>query len=165
MTKRGEPKFFQTEAFKKLYETWITGKRAKIIEKGKEKTKILPSKLSRAGFEDIENPNGSLKVKNKRTQGYLQQEDLQRISSALMGYVSRPAGSLEVYEKKILELHSQGVYRKDIMRITKKSHSTVWKVIKKHLPLALGLYAKDEMLKDVEIIGPEGNRNESLSET
>lgn len=118
-----DPKFYQTEAFKKLNAQWA-------------------SKLAKKGFSDIENKNGSLKVKNIRTQAYQQQETVSRISSALSAYVE--VAQIRPLERKILELHSQGVYRKNIIKITKRSHQTIWKCIKRHTPIALGLYAKEE---------------------
>ena len=123
--KRG-PKFFQTQEFKELNQAWN-------------------EKLKRSGFDDIENPNGSLKVKNRRTQGFQQQETLARISSALCSYIENRTIQITDIEKKILELHSLGTYRKDIIKITGRSHTTVWRVIRKHLPIALGIYSKDEM--------------------
>ncbi len=141
MTKRGEGKFFQTEEFKNLYATWVTGKTEKIIVHGKVALKKKPSKLAESGFEDIERPIGSLKTKNIRTQNYLQQEDLQRISSALRYYVEN--APLHPLERTILELHAEGLYRKHIMERTQRSHQTVWRTIRKHLPIALGIYARE----------------------
>lgn len=129
MAKGKEPKFYQTPEFKKLNQLWITGKE---------------SKLKQSGFEDIEYPNGALKVKNKRTQAYLQQDVISMISSALCSYVENPEADITADEKHILELHSRGIYLKEIIRITGRAHQTIRRIIKKHTPLALGLYAKNE---------------------
>ena len=122
-------KFYQTKEFKKLYEKWVTGKN---------------SKLKKAGFFDAERPNGSLKVKNPRTQAFQQRETIARISSALTAYIENPSIRIRPLERKILDLYSQGVYRKKIIEVTGKSYQTVWKIQKKHIPIALGLYAQEE---------------------
>lgn len=143
MARRREPKFFQTEEFKNLQEIWVTGKRSKVIQKGKISIKVIPSRLSQAGFEDIETSTGSLKFKNKRTQGFEQQETVSLISSALCSYIDDPRVKLRPTEKKILELYSRGIYTKQIIQLTGRSHQTVWKTVRRHKPVALGLYAED----------------------
>lgn len=145
MGKKKGPKFYQTPEFKKLYEKWVGGKKG------------AGSELERSGFIDIEYPNASstvLKTRHRnhrylleRTQSYGQRDELQRISSALTFYIEHQEIELTYLERKILELHSQGAYRKQIMKLTGKSHSTVWRIVKKHIPLALGLQ-RDEQESD-----------------
>lgn len=125
MSSRRGTKFYQSEDFKKLNEAWA-------------------KKLQKSGFEDHEYANGTLKTKNTRTQAYRQQSELSRISSALISYIENPKIKLQFFERRILELHAAGVYQKQIIRRTKKSHTTVWKTLKIHIPLALGLYSKEE---------------------
>lgn len=144
--KRGTP-FFHTEEFKKLHALWVTGKKIKVVREGKVTFQVTPSKLARAGFIDIELPGSGLKSKNNRSQSYLQQEELSHISSALCAYVQNPSVKLKAFEKKILLLRSEGVYNKIIIQKTKRSHQTVWRVIRKHQPLALGLYAEEGPLE------------------
>ena len=124
MNTRRESKFYQTDKFKRLEAIW-------------------KAKLKRCGFQDIENANGTVKNKNIRTQAYRQQEDLVRISSALGSYIYRQDIKLKRKEKKVLDLFSQGFYRKEIMKQTGLSHTTVWQIRQKHLPLALGFYAQE----------------------
>lgn len=129
MSRQREPKFYQTKEFKKLYEKWVTGKN---------------SKLKKAGFSDSERANGALKMKNCRTQAFQQQETISHICSALTAYIENPSVQIRPMDRKILTLYSQGVYQKKIIEITGRSHQTVWKTQKKHIPIALGLYAHDE---------------------
>lgn len=125
-------KFFQSGEFKELSKQW-------------------DAKLSDSGFKDIENHNGTLKAKNIRTQAYIQQSDIQRISSALGFYIENANKRLKDLERKILDLHAQGIYRKEIMRLTRQSHTTVWRILKAHIPLALALYSQEEMLHEEDL--------------
>lgn len=144
MGKKEGPKFYQSEEFKKLNALWVTGQKSKTLKNGTLTTKTTPSKLQKSGFDDIEKANGSLKTMDIRTQAYQDREQLSRIASALSSFIADQATELTQLEKKILELHSQGKHRKTIMKITQKSHTHVWKIIKKYIPLALGLYASEE---------------------
>lgn len=81
MSKKEGSKFYQTEEFKELNRLWL-------------------SRLKKTGFQDIENPNGSLKAKNNRTQGYQQQETLMRISIPPFLLILKILGSIFVLLKK-----------------------------------------------------------------
>lgn len=144
MAKDGESKFYQTKEFKALYQEWVTGKKINVKKEGILVKEIVPSKLARSGFKDIETSGGSLKTKNMRTQGFQTQEEISKISSALMSYICHRSVKLSRHQRKILELHSQGVYHKEIRRIVKKSKHTVWRVIKTHTPKAISLALKEE---------------------
>lgn len=136
MSKKRGSAFYLTEEFRKLNELWVTGKN---------------SKLKKSGFEDAEYHWGLLKSKNKRTAGYLEQETLQRISSALMFYVEHSPYRLKRHEKRILSLHARGVYQIEIAEIVKRTVQTVGSIVKKHIPFALGLYAQEERLAQEEV--------------
>lgn len=160
MGKKG-PKFYETSEFKALYKKWVVGEKKIVKKNGKIEAQLVPSKLARSGFKDIESPKGILKVKNIHTQSYRQQEELQRISSALMNYIHESQISLKGYEKRIIEYRSRGMYRKEIMKRVSKSHQTVWKTLKKHIPIALALWsAKDEVTLCSSVVETKGDRDE-----
>lgn len=152
MSKRRDPKFYQTEAFKELYEKWVIGKKKKVFEDGKTKTKIIPSKLHKTGFKDVENVHGRIKDKDTRSNRFKDQQEIARISSALFSYVENKQVKLKSTERIILRLYSQGISQKKIGLTVKKSRWPVWRCLKKHIPVALGLYSLDEAFQKLEEI-------------
>lgn len=143
MRKKGGSKFYDTEEFKALYELWVRSKKTKTTQKGKILTKVIPSKLQKAGFIDIERPSGALKSPDPRTQNYQHRDQMLRISTALSAYISNQDIEIDSLTRKILQLHSEGTQQKQIARSTKKSRMTIWRIIKNHLPIALSLYSDD----------------------
>lgn len=98
-------------------------------------------KLDDSGFEDIEEPNGNLKIHNRRTIAFLNRDTISTFYYKLDSFLTNTK-KLPATHRKILTLHSRGIHVKGSDGIAvqvKKAPITVYRVIRKYKQLILSL--------------------------
>jgi len=111
--------FYRTKEFHDLSKEW----RARLIE---------------SGFEDLEDAQENLKSKDKRTIAYENQDEIRefflRLDHFMYFYPEMPR-----FERTVMELYSQGVYIKTIVKRVRASDKKVRNVVSRYKKLILAI--------------------------
>lgn len=91
-------------------------------------------KLAKSGFEDIEDSHGCLKSQDKRTIAYQNQIQIRDFFLNLDTLLSHDYG-MPKFDRRVLELFSEGVYIKVIAKKVRRSDRTVRSIINRYKAL------------------------------
>lgn len=95
--------------------------------------------LKDSGFEDLEDRRGNIKQPDIRTIAWIHRDEIRdfflKLDQFMNCYPEMP-----IFERRVMELYSQGEYVKDIVRVVKSSDRNVRNVIKRYRNLVLALY-------------------------